>query len=235
MKLHFPLYKAPVENSPSYAGKGVSILSNEKSDNCFRMGIGATIVVNCPYCNKKNYMDCGEDDIGKCQSCNNLILKDPNAERLITYAELRAGLGLITKDTEIGMISEVELESGWSHGNPNPDFLKGYEIRKDPTTEDGWYQAKIDKNDAYELLRTPDYETWQGDCWQFYDGKPMIYIGEWSAEDFDSNKGNKTLEEFYITVLGPDFRDAIDYADSVCKYIFQSQDGKVYKGHFDFD
>ena len=63
----------------------------------------------------------------------------------------------------------------------------------------------------------------------------MIYIGEWSAEDFDSNKGNKTLEEFYITVLGPDFRDAIDYADSVCKYIFQSQDGKVYKGHFDFD
>ena len=106
MELHFPLYNAPIEKSPSYAGKGISILSNKESDYCFLMGIGVPIVVNYLYCHEKNYIDGGDDEIGRCHSCGHIILKNPDAERLITYAEFRAGFGLITRDTELGMISE---------------------------------------------------------------------------------------------------------------------------------
>lgn len=233
--MEFPLYLAPVEKAPCFHGFGKSIISGEESHQCFRLGIGATLVIKCPRCKNTCYLDCGEDDLPSNCKCGEPFPFNTTSERLITYQELRAGRGLITKDTEAGMISEEQLITGWTHGNPNPDFLRGFEIRKDPESEDGWYQAKVSTEDMYELLRTPDYETWQGDNWQFHNGHPMAFVGEWNRDDFDRNRGDATVEDFMVQVLGSEFRCSLEYEDAVCKYIFQDTMSGIFKGHYDFD
>jgi uncharacterized protein CbrC (UPF0167 family) len=36
----------------------------------------------------------------------------------------------------------------------------------------------------FELLRTPTYKSIQGEVWQFCCCRPMVFIGEWSREEF---------------------------------------------------
>ncbi len=229
MSLEFPLYKAPVTKSPCYAGQGVSILSGAASEHCFRMGIGACLVVVCPSCEAENRFNCGANEIGTCKVCHSAVLSDPHADRLISYEEFRSGLGLITKDSEVGLFSEWDLDTEWSDRDPEivAESLQYYKL--------GWMREKISRDDIYELLRTPDYETWQGDHWLFHDEKPMIFVGEWTNDDFLAHKGEQTLEDFYISVFGQEFRDIVEGADDVCKYVFQSQDGRVFRGHYDID
>jgi hypothetical protein len=232
--MDFPLYEAPIEKSPEFEGRGTSVVSGKESDHCFRLGVGCCLRLTCPQCGTTHVLDCASPLSPNCRSCNRLVIQ-PDAEILITYDELRAGVGLITKDTEVGMVSWEQLETGWSHGIPSEERLSGFITREDPDGEDGWFQAKLDPDDIYELLRTPTYVTWQGECWLFHDQRPMVYVGEWDDEDFNANRGSQTLVEFYARVLGDEFLDLYEHRAAVCKYVFRSVDGSIYRGHFDFD
>jgi hypothetical protein len=227
----FPLYRGQVKECSDYHGPGVSSISGVPSDHCFKLGIGGSLVLECRACRQTVLHNCGDAGPVVCSACSTETIAQSKGKFLITYEELRQGLGLIVKDTEIGMISYEQYQLGQSHGSPYPDSLHGFDVIQNA---DGWYCAKLDRQDMHELLRTPNYVTWQGERWLFHQRKPMIFLGEWTEEDFERNRGSQGLRDYYLEVLGADFSDLYDHRDGVCKYIFTSVDGGVIRGHYDF-
>lgn len=227
----FPLYRGPVDGCSDYHGPGVSSISRGASDHCFKLGIGGSLVLECSACRQVVTHDCGDSGPVSCPVCSERLIPESQDKILVSYEELRQGFGLIVKDTEIGMISDEQYRDGYSHGCPSAESLHGFDVIQGPK---GWYHAKLDKHDMYELLRTPKYGTWQGERWLFHQRKPMIFLGEWSGADFERNRGDKNLRDYYLDVLDADFSDFYDRRDWVSKYVFQSVDGSVIRGHFDF-
>ena len=105
-------------------------------------------------------------------------LDDP--ELLACYSCLRSGKAALTKDTELGMISWEQAFTGVTHGRPRLDRSDFELVPK----ENEWVGARLPQEMMFELIRTPTYHTWQGEQWQFCCTQPMVFIGEWSREDF---------------------------------------------------
>jgi uncharacterized protein CbrC (UPF0167 family) len=78
------------------------------------------------------------------------------------------------------MISWEQAFEGLTHGIPG---LRRDDFELVPG-EDGWIRAKLPREMMFELLRTPNYSSIQGEVWQFCCRKPMVFLGIWSRERF---------------------------------------------------
>jgi uncharacterized protein CbrC (UPF0167 family) len=181
----FPLFEAPVSNASDFHGKGQCSICGRSAEVCFELGIGSALIQPCPKCQTETGLDASDKEDQICKKCGATIYFPPIAEEkvLCCYACLRAGRAAITKDTEIGMISWEQAFEGMTHGRPG---LKHPDFELVPTDSD-WIRARLPQAVMFELLRTPTYDTIQGDQWQFCCKQPMVFLGEWNREDFHRN------------------------------------------------
>jgi uncharacterized protein CbrC (UPF0167 family) len=201
----FPLYEAQVEPSDDsdYAGRGTCRICGVVDTHCFYLGIGTALIIPCPSCSIDNGLDVSDKASANCRRCGSSIpfptsiatKKEPK----VCYSCLRAGKVAFTKDTEFGMISEQEAYSGVTNGVPGLEQDQFEAIVVD--AEEDWVGVKIPREVMCELLRTPCYGTWQGECWLFCCRYPMTFVGEWGPEHFEERAADGAAEELFNSVV----------------------------------
>lgn len=192
----FPLWEAPAAQSADYVGRTTCRLCWKPDQHCFGLSSGDCLMMECPNCHRETGVDVAEKGQSPCRHCGQAVpFPDlcpwPIGRLACCYNCLRTGRVALTKDTELGMITWESALEGVTHGVPGMEKFPGYEIvtvAEYEATEfynaETWYGARLPIAWMWELLRTPAYHTWQGEWWRFCCGRPMIYTGEWSAEDF---------------------------------------------------
>jgi hypothetical protein len=160
----FPLFEGEVEGS-EYSGIGTCSLCTQRRRHIFALGVGCAVMFPCPRCGTVNGLRVCDRKGGPCRHCRSETMFPDIADEkiLCCFSCLRAGKAALTKDTELGMISWEQAFEGVTHGVPglnNPDFEM---VPK----EDDWVAARLLPEYMFELLRTPCYSTWQGECGYF--------------------------------------------------------------------
>lgn len=232
----FPLFEAPIETCPDYVGRQYCCISGQSKNQCFRLDIGSWVKIGCTTCRGDLFVS-PTTDIFRATACRHCgaptppPLTDQN-KAFVCYEMLREGLAGYTKDSDFGMISWEQMESGWTHGRPGGRF-PGFETR---TTSEGWVQVRLPKETLSELTRTPNFITWQGDRWLFQGAQPMTYIGEWKKRDFETHAPSGTCaEEFFTQVMRDCDPRLWPKADNVCIYVFRGSQAGVYAAYYDMD
>lgn len=203
LHIPFPLFDADEEDASEYVGLRICSLCGTHR-HCFELGIGCAVMANCPSCGSENGLDADDRDETPCRSCDTTIpfpdLPD-EAEIVACYECLRSGKAAITTDTELGMISWEQAYEGMTHGLPGLS-RSDFEL---VNGDDGWVRARLPQAVMFELLRTPNYSSIQGERWQFCCKQPMIFIGTWSRERFtaeaESGDGESLLTEIVQDVV----------------------------------
>jgi uncharacterized protein CbrC (UPF0167 family) len=195
----FPLFDAPVRCAEDYVAAGKCSICGQQAQICFELGIGSNVICVCPKCEAENGLNAEKRQSKLCRNCKAEVpFPDvPKGKLLTCYSCLRAGRAAITKDTELGMVSWEQALEGMTHGRPRlnrPDF----EL---VTTNSDWIRAKLPQAMMFELLRTPTYSTIQGDQWQFCCKQPMIYLGEWSREEFRKRTPDGDGEAYFRGIV----------------------------------
>ena len=197
LRIPFPLFEGRVEDASEYVGEGVCIACGEQAAHCFELGIGADVIIGCPKCGAENGLDADDAADQECRACGTVIeFPAFEDERVVScYACLRAGRAAITKDTRLGIITWDQAVQGVTHGVPG---LHASEFEPVPL-EAGWVGARLPREEMHELLRTPTYVSFQGERWEFCCKKPMVYIGTWTQQDFETastvSNGRALFEE----------------------------------------
>ena len=196
----FPLFEAPVDDADAYLGSATCALCDKKAAVCFELGIGASEMRVCPTCRMVVGSD-GEETVD-CHACRNEVPFPERDEPIVAcYACLRQGRAAITKDTELGMVSWEQAVAGVTLGIPglrHPDF------ELVPKEGSDWIGVRLPQATMFELLRTPTYATIQGERWLFCCKAPMIFVGQWSAEEFSrESKGGDGRALFDAIVEKP--------------------------------
>jgi uncharacterized protein CbrC (UPF0167 family) len=181
----FPLFEAPIDEASEYRGVSQCITCGQSKQHCFELGIGTAIITVCPQCGTQNSLDASDREDGLCRSCGSAIEfpEYPEDMLCICYECLRSGKAALTKDTEFGMVSWEQAFEGVTHGVPGLDQA---DIELVPQG-DGWVGVRLPEEHLFELLRTPSYVTWQGECWLFCCKEPMIYLGSWGQDEFKNH------------------------------------------------
>jgi len=146
-----------------------------------------------------NGLDADDRDDGSCRNCGGTVPfpEHKDEEIKLCYACLRSGRGAITKDTELGMISWEQAFQGVTHGIRG---LNRSDFEMVPR-ERGWVGARLPQEMMFELLRTPTYSSIQGERWQFCCRQPMIFVGEWSREQFSMQAADGDGRRFFETIV----------------------------------
>jgi hypothetical protein len=229
----FPLFEAPVSDATDYEGRGRCSLCHKEDVHCFRLGIGADVVVRCSGCTAEVALDADSRSGGACQACQSHVEfpdVDPSAV-LACYACLRGGRAALTKVTELGMIRHENAVRGVTCGEPGLNS-PGFDLV--PLT-DGWVGARLPTPTMLELVRTPGYSTIQGERWRFCCKMPMAYVGEWSREKFSEMAPDGNGREFFHQTV----HDAIDglwedrLHDATGIYVFRCAMCRKYSAHWD--
>jgi len=118
---------------------------------------------------------------------------------------LRAGRAWIAKDTEIGGVSAYSAARGWTDavGIRRSEIERqgfraiAHEVEPDSPE---WSRAVVPTADLEELIRTPDFLTWQGCRWLFCCRRPMVYVGVWKEPEFEE-RGGADPAAFFQTVI----------------------------------
>jgi uncharacterized protein CbrC (UPF0167 family) len=159
------------------------------------------------------FPDLGDDEIKACYSC------------------LRSGKAAITKDTELGMISWEQAFAGVTHGLPGMDRTDFELVPK----ADDWVGARLPREMMFELLRTPTYRSIQGERWQFCCRRPMVFIGEWSREEFarraPDGDGRRYFEEVVQDTVPGLWEDRLH--DITRVYVFRCPSCERVTAHWD--
>jgi uncharacterized protein CbrC (UPF0167 family) len=216
----FPLFDAPITDAADYMGLGACSLCATPKQHCFELGIGAALMVTCPKCDTENGLDAADRADAPCRQCgSSLTFPDINGEIFACYSCLRAGKAAITKDTELGMVSWEQAFEGVTHGVPG---LNRTDFEMVPTESD-WIGARLPRESMYELLRTPNYLTIQGERWQFCCKTPMVFIGTWTREDFKrrapAGDGRRYFEQVVQNPVPGLWEDALHDVTGV--YVFR--------------
>jgi uncharacterized protein CbrC (UPF0167 family) len=177
----FPLFEAPTDEASDYAGVAICRLCGGKDRHCFELGIGDALIRPCPACGTANGLDAHDRADTSCRSCGSPVtfpesLK-PKKQLLICYECLRAGKAALTKDTEFGMVSCDQAFQGVTHGGPGLRTDQFEVVLIDP--DEDWYGVRVPSEHLWELLRTPGFNSWQGERWRFCCRRPMTYIDGW--------------------------------------------------------
>lgn len=218
----FKLFDADISKSTNYVGRKLCCLTKKEHDHCFKLGIGDYVRHTCQNCGKDIYLvPIAESDREKfcyfCQSATPPASKEEEA--FVSYESIQNGDVVFTKDTEFGMISWEQLIAGWTHGVPGLQ-TNMLETREN---EDEWIQVKLPKDIMQELVKTPDFHTWQGSVWLFHEGRPMTFIGEWNKQDFIDNCPTGIKLQAYFTSLVDAPYLKWEYIDDVCFYLFRDE------------
>jgi uncharacterized protein CbrC (UPF0167 family) len=195
----FPLFEAPIEDASDYAGPGGCSLCDSPADVRFELGIGCDLMVDCPACGIRNGLDADDASAVACRGCGRSIPYPVDDEvTYCCYSCLRAGRAAITKDTEVGMLTWEQELSGVSHGVPG---LKSREFELVQLAGD-WVGARLPVDSISELLRTPGYLTIQGDRWLFCCKRPMVFLGQWSRQQFCDAAADGDGRALFETAIG---------------------------------
>lgn len=186
----FPLFEAPVEEAYWYHGAGECSLCRSTHAHCFQLPQFYAIQLPCQGCGTENFVDVREAAGASCRSCSaSLPLPYPaDAEDVLAcYPCARAGRAAMPKNTVLGLASWRSLLSGVMEGEPL-EGEPGWEragIERTPSPENPKVlRARVPMEHQQELLRTPVYDTWADEWWDFCCGRPMVYVGKWKAADF---------------------------------------------------
>jgi uncharacterized protein CbrC (UPF0167 family) len=195
----FPLFEGPSEQASEYCGIAACSLCSKKGQHCFQLGIGCAIVLKCPSCGTTNGLDTSDYEDSHCRHCHATIPFPElgGNEIKVCYSCLRNGKAAITKDTVLGMISWEQAFEGVTHGVPG---LNRNDFEMVPK-EDDWVGARLPQEMMFELLRTPTYSTIQGERWQFCCRQPMVFIGEWSREEFSRRAPDGDGRRFFEAIV----------------------------------
>lgn len=232
----FPLFEASIRACPDYVGRQHCCVSDRIQDHCFRLGIGSWIRVECSTCGGFLFLLPTGDACRSvpCRHCG-APTRSPVAvqeEAFVSYHELRSGRAGYTKDSDFGMISWEQVESGWTHGIPGGRF-PGLNTR---TTPEGWVQVQLPKESLAELTRTPSFVTWQGDRWLFQGNRPSIYIGEWTKRDFERHAPDGMPTETFFRSVMRDYDPRLwSRIDNICVYVFRGHEPRTYAAYYDMD
>jgi hypothetical protein len=160
------------------------------------------------------------------------------------YECLRAGRAWIPKDTVIGAVSASSATRGQTDavGLRRSD-LQGYGFPVVPNDVEpelpDWSYVLVPSSDLLELVRTPDFLTWQGCQWLFCCRKPMVYIGAWKEPDFERHAGSSDPAEFFRSVvvspqIGPFvWGQHAPLGGAGGPYVFRCQACGRYRGYID--
>lgn len=234
--LHFPLFEAPVSNASHYHGIATCSLCGTSGRHCFSCGISAYVDVVCPRCQSDNVCQGCDVAEGACATCGAAfkLALGPHDWPLACYDCLRAGRATLTKDSEFGMISRTEALSGRTHGVPG---LATTMFETVPTGDEDWVAVLVPRDHLTELVRTPGYNTWQGECWLFCCRRPMIFCGEWKSADFDRHApagGALALAESMVTEDESGSWQGV-FPDALSFYVFRCGTCGKSRAHTDID
>jgi uncharacterized protein CbrC (UPF0167 family) len=138
---------------------------------------------------------------------------------------------VLTRDTEYGMVSWEQLESGWTHGVPGATHPQ-LETR----LEEGWTQVRLPADVISELLRTPGFSTWQGDTWLFHGTDPLVFVGEWSRSDFEARcPSGVSPSAFFASIVRHSEPATWDSLEGIGVYVFRDAKTGKFDGYYDFD
>jgi uncharacterized protein CbrC (UPF0167 family) len=205
----FPLFEADVTEAGDYLGPGQCNLCDQKFVHCFDVNEVTFIGSTPPYFSTKNAAVC--------------------------YGCLRAGKAAFTKDTVLGMVTWKEAMEGLTHGEPG---LRLADFELIPSQHDPqWMRAKVPSEFLLELVRTPTYNTWQGERWQFCCKRPMIYAGIWKEEEFKKNSPNGNGQELFATAkIDGVAADMWGHLEEIGgPYMFRCSSCGTLRGHYDMD
>ena len=232
----FPLFEAPIKTCADYVGRKNCCVSGQSQDHCFRLGAGSWVKLGCQSCGGDLFLSATANRFrpATCRHCGTPT-PPPLAEQdeaFVCYRALRDGLAGYTKDSDFGMISWEQMESGWTHGIPGGRF-PGFDTR---TTSEGWVQVRLSKETLSELTRTPNFVTWQGDRWLFQRAQPMIYIGEWKKHDFETHAPHGLAAEEFFKQVVLDYDPKLwPHVENVCIYVFRESRTGGYAAFYDMD
>jgi|SRR5262245_9940796 len=230
----FPLFAGRVHGTEYVGHRSCSICSAQA--HCFQLGIGRPVIATCPKCGTQIALDSAGRKDGVCRSCKASVpfpIAPERRDLCACYVCVRAGRVAFTKDTELGMIAWENTLTGLTNGVPGLDH-PGFEIV--PTGEDDWFAARLPVEWMFELLRTPEYGTWQGECWLFCCQRPMVFVGEWSQDDYTRRAPDGDGQAFFVDVIEdaePEMWDGI--GRSFGNYVFHCPECDRYRGHYDMD
>jgi uncharacterized protein CbrC (UPF0167 family) len=235
----FQLHSAPINpgGEYDYVGPGTCTLCGRHPQPCFRLGVGDRIVITCPNCGALNGVRFGEKKAVVCQNCSANLESTTWAdarEVTVCYECLRAGKVALTKDTEFGMVSWDQAVNGITNGVPGLSQSQFEPVVV--SEEDNWVGARLPQEIMFELLRTPNYSTWQGERWLFCCRYPMTFVGEWDREDFRRHDPNGEGEALYYQVArGAPANSWKAVGTGVCVHVFNCKRCGKLRAHFDFD
>jgi len=180
-----------------------------------------------------NGLDANDREDSPCRQCKtNVSFPDLGEEEIkACYACLRFGKAAITKDTELGMISWEQTFEGVTHGIPGLSRNDFEMVLK----EDDWVGARLPQETMFELLRLPTYSSIQGERWQFCCRQPMVFLGEWSREEFSrrapDGDGRRLFEEIVQDSVPGLWEDELHDITGV--YVFRCKSCGKLTAHWD--
>jgi hypothetical protein len=180
----FPLFEAPIKEAAEYTGAGHCFACDSEQPHCFELGIGAAVILPCPSCGTTNGLDADDRADGHCRSCHAIVpFPDvPGENVVVCYACLRAGQAALTKDTTAGMLSWEEALDAVALDAASNAASAAEPPTRPPHGAAGHPSPKA----LLELLRTPGYVSIQGERWELCCQQPMIYLGQWTQDEFDA-------------------------------------------------
>jgi uncharacterized protein CbrC (UPF0167 family) len=192
----------------------------------------------CPACGVVNGLDVHNKAPVNCRACDASIEFPPSVaarkEPKTCYTCLRSGKAALTKDTEFGMVSWDQAFSGVTNGVPGLRQDQFESVVLD--AQEDWVGVKLSEEIMFELLRTPTYGTWQGECWLFCCRYPMTFVGEWLHDEFTRQAPDGDGERFYYEAIAdiPEGSwDALGQGLSV--YVFECKRCGKLRAHWDSD
>ncbi|MFO1021972.1 MAG: CbrC family protein [Planctomycetales bacterium] len=229
----YPLFEGPSDQAREYCGLSTCSLCEKDHQHCFLLDNGCAVMLDCPSCGTSNGLDADDREDGSCRQCQAVVPFPAIADEEIKacYCCLRSGKAAITKVTELGMISWEQAFEGVTHGVPGLNRSDFEMVRK----EDDWVGARLPQEVMFELLRTPTYNSIQGEQWQFCCQRPMVFMGEWSRDEFTrrtpNSDGQQCFEEIVQDCVPGLWEDKLHDITGV--YVFQCSACNRVTAHWD--
>lgn len=230
----FPLFEAPVVDASNFIGADHCSLCDSGAAACFELDVGCTVMQECATCRIVNGLEVSDAASVNCRACEDLVVfPELPDEIVVCHTCLRDGRAAITKDTELGMVSWEQAFEGVTHGVPgltHPDF------ELVPRGDD-WVGARVPQASLFELLRTPTYETIQGERWLFCCGAPMVFLGSWSQDRFTREAPDGDGRAYFEAIVedcDPRLWEA-ELGDDIGIYVFRCAGCARRRGNWDVD
>jgi uncharacterized protein CbrC (UPF0167 family) len=174
----FALYAAPPSSCSRYVGAGNCAVTGRDELHCFRVD---ALIDSCVRCGGP--VERGNEP-STCIACGHAAPPHTDStgddEIIVGYDAIARGKAAFVVDTEFGMVTPQLAMLGRTHGVAGLDAasLMGNDLALRRMADSDWVQVLVQRELLWELVRTPPYTTWQGECWLFHCGAPMVFVGE---------------------------------------------------------